>query len=96
MAALERLLRSKKFQQWSRSTLRFKGVEATEPHLSPTQLGKLWGVSAQTIRNIFKAEPDVLRHGHGNGHKNSKRDYVLMRIPQSVIERVHRRLSALP
>jgi hypothetical protein len=35
----------------------------TETHYTPLQLGKAWGLSAETIRGIFKDEPGVLRIG---------------------------------
>lgn len=65
-----------------------------EPHYSPAELGKAWGVHAETIRQLFKNEPDVLRLGRQQGERN-RRKYVSLKIPQSVAERVHRRLSAV-
>lgn len=63
-----------------------------QPHFTPDDLAAVWGVSAETIRNIFRDEPDVLRIAHPSG---KKRKYILMRIPEAVAERVHRRLSAV-
>jgi hypothetical protein len=42
---------------------RYTNLAADEKHFSPDDLAKPWGVSAQTIRNVFKDEPDVLRLG---------------------------------
>jgi hypothetical protein len=70
-------------------------AHVTETHYSPAQLAKSWGVSAQTIRNIFEAEPDVLRIP-SMWSANGKRPYVSMKIPESVAARVHKRLSAVP
>jgi hypothetical protein len=64
-----------------------------EKHFSPDELAQAWGVSAQTVRNVFKDEPDVLRLGNP---LPSRRNYISLRIPQSVAMRVHRRLSAIP
>jgi hypothetical protein len=64
-----------------------------EKHFSPDELAQAWGVSAQTVRNVFKDEPDVLRLGNPSP---SRRNYISLRIPQSVAMRVHRRLSAIP
>ena len=64
-----------------------------EKHFSPDELAQAWGVSAQTVRNVFKDEPDVLRLGNPTP---SRRNYFSLRIPQSVAMRVHRRLSAIP
>jgi hypothetical protein len=72
---------------------KFENLISTDPHLTPEALGEAWGVSAQTIRNIFADEPGVLRIGQ---KKNGRRGYVSLRIPESVVERVHKRLSAVP
>ena len=48
---------------------------------------------AETIRLTFREEPGVLRLRQPT---RGKRSYVLLRIPHSVAERVHRRLSAVP
>jgi hypothetical protein len=98
------LLQSEKFRQWKPSwwdeLLRPGDLESSkflkdvaQPHFTPDDLAEKWGVSAETIRNIFRDEPDVLRITHPQGRK---RKYILMRIPESVAERVHRRLSAVP
>lgn len=65
-----------------------------ERHYAPADLAKAWGVSAETIRQIFREEPGVLRLGANDGKPT--RSYVTMRIPQSVAARVHARLSAIP
>jgi hypothetical protein len=65
-----------------------------EKHFSPADLAKAWGVSAETVRQIFREEPGVLRLGAGGN--NNARSYVSLRIPQSVAVRVHARLSAIP
>jgi hypothetical protein len=71
----------------------YTNLAVDEKHYSPDDLAEAWGVSAQTIRNVFKDEPDVLRLGNPSA---SKRNYVSMRIPHSVAVRVHRRRSAIP
>jgi hypothetical protein len=65
-----------------------------EKHFSPADLAKAWGVSAETVRQIFREEPGVLRLGSGGNRQT--RSYVSLRIPQSVAVRVHARLSAIP
>jgi len=52
----------------------------------------LWNVSVQTIRDVFRDEPGVLKLG-SNGTR-TRRGYKTLRIPESVVERVHQRLSA--
>ncbi|MCU1316850.1 MAG: hypothetical protein JWN63_2172 [Candidatus Acidoferrum typicum] len=71
----------------------FKNLVSTDPHLTPEILAEAWGLSAQTIRKVFKDAPGVLRIGKG---KNGRRKYVSLRILEPVAERVHRRLSAIP
>ena len=63
---------------------------ALERHFEPAELGKLWGLSDDTIRRIFESEDGVLRHTETN---RLKRKYVSMRIPESVAVRVHRKMS---
>jgi hypothetical protein len=50
----------------------------------------MWRLSENTIRRIFAEEPGVV--GWGNEEKQFKRAYKTMRIPESVLQRVHRRL----
>jgi hypothetical protein len=106
------LLRSKSFLEWSPNATakpkpatagrgtsfryvgeRYTNLMADERHYEPNELAELWGVSAETIRNVFREEPGVLRIAHPNG---KKRKYVLMRVPESVAQRVHKRLAAVP
>jgi len=63
-----------------------------ERHLSPAQVGQLWGLSADTVRRLFQNEPGVLVIGNTTPRRG-KRGYKTLRIPQYVIERVRRRLS---
>lgn len=62
-----------------------------ELHYSPAQLAKSWGVDIETIRNLFRNEPGVLKIGDKN--PKHKRPYVTLRIPESVALRLHRRLA---
>lgn len=60
---------------------------ALEEHYTPQQLAKLWGLSTDTIRTMFRDEPDVLIIDREE--KMNKRRYLTMRIPASVATRVH-------
>ena len=60
-------------------------------HYSPADLAQLWGLSIETIRRMFEREPGVLIFE--NPEKVSERRRRTMRIPESVAERVYRRLS---
>jgi hypothetical protein len=59
-----------------------------EKYYSPGELAKLWGVDVETVRNIFRAEPGVLKISNGSKLRTT------LRIPSDVAERVHRRLAA--
>ena len=59
---------------------------------SRSELAELWRLSSETIRRLFQEEPGVVTIGERNPRR--KRRYVMLRIPQSVAVRVHRRLSA--
>jgi hypothetical protein len=96
-AAIARLQRSKKFRQWDPGVILFKTNKmdlevAVEKHFSPAELAKAWGVSVETVRSIFRAEPGVLKLGRPG--TKFRRGYFTLRIPEQVAERVHRRLSA--
>jgi hypothetical protein len=87
---LSALLSSKKFRAWRPSAdLRLTCLD--ERHYTPQELAKLWGVSVQTIRDLFRREDGVLKIG-SNGTR-TRRGYKTLRIPESVAERVHTRLS---
>jgi hypothetical protein len=62
-----------------------------EHHYAPDELGNLWNLSADTVRRLFEREPGVLviQHARGRG----ARRYRTLRIPKSVAERVHRRMT---
>jgi hypothetical protein len=55
------------------------------------ELAKLWQFSPDKVRELFENEPGVLKIK--NPPKKGKRAYTTLRIPESVAERVRRRLS---
>ena len=61
-----------------------------ERHYTVGQIAELWSLSSEVVRKIFEREPGVLVIG--DHESRSKRRYITLRIPQSVVERVHRRL----
>jgi methylphosphotriester-DNA--protein-cysteine methyltransferase len=67
---------------------------ATERHYSLDELAALWNVSADTVRRLFERESGVLVIERARS-RNARR-YRTLRIPESVAERVHRRLSNPP
>jgi hypothetical protein len=62
-----------------------------ERHYSVQEIAALWSLSNDAIRDLFKREPGVLAIGHDGGR--GKRAYKTLRIPESVLQRVHRRLA---
>lgn len=67
-----------------------------ERHFSPVELAEMWALSAPVIRELFADEPGVIKIGKPSRRigRSLKRSYYSLRIPESVAERVHRRLAA--
>ncbi len=63
-----------------------------EKHYAISELAELWNLSENTIRRIFENEPGVLKWGTREGR--FKRRYTTLRIPETVVLRVHRQLQA--
>lgn len=61
---------------------------AFEQHFTPKQLAELWALDETTVRRIFQDEPGVFKIGKVV-RRDGKRDYVTLRIPQTVALRVH-------
>jgi len=60
-----------------------------ERHFSVEELAKLWQVSDDFIRRLFLHEEGVLVFCHP---RPGRRVYRTLRIPESVAQRVHRRM----
>ena len=65
-------------------------MSALERHYSIKEVAEIWGLSAGAVRRIFQDRADVLRIGHGE--KLKRRAYFTLRIPESVVEKVHAEL----
>jgi hypothetical protein len=63
---------------------------AFEKHFSVQELAGIWEVNERTIRRMFAGEPGVV--SWGRAESRSKRAYKTLRIPESVAQRVHRKL----
>ena len=63
---------------------------AFERHYSVGEVAELWGLSERTIRRIFGNEPGVFKWE--SVETRFKRGYTTLRIPESVVQRVHRKL----
>lgn len=61
-------------------------------HYSVAEVAKMWSLSPDLVRRLFEREPGVLVIGDAEG-RAGKRRYTTLRIPQAVLERVHRRLA---
>jgi len=61
---------------------------AFERHFTPAEIGEIWRYDTSTIIRMFQDEPGVLKIGKSN-RRDGKRDYVTLRIPESVARRVH-------
>lgn len=67
-------------------------ASAFEQHFDPKEIAALWNLDPTTVRRIFQDMPGVLKLGKAN-RRDGKRDYVTLRIPKSVVERVYRERS---
>jgi hypothetical protein len=72
-------------------------IEATsattlERHFSISEISEIWNLSKDSVRRLFQNEPGVLVLGDTSSRRR-KRPYTTLRIPQSVVERVHQRCS---
>jgi hypothetical protein len=67
---------------------------ALERHYSAKEISELWGLCENSVRELFKNEPGVVRIQRPKSRW--KRAYTTVRIPKSVLERVHRRMSFVP
>jgi hypothetical protein len=96
----EELLHSRAFLSW-RKTKPFQYIGQTytnsmteEKHYSAVEVAKQWGVSSDLIRSLFRDEPGVLKIDRPG--TRAKRSYSTMRIPESVLVRVHTKLTSRP
>jgi hypothetical protein len=62
-----------------------------ERHYTVAEVAALWNLSPDAVRGVFQDEPGVLvLGGEGTPHR---RRYTTLRIPESVLQRVHRRMT---
>jgi hypothetical protein len=72
-------------------------IKATSPatlerHYTVVEIAAIWNLSKDAVRRLFQDEPGVLVLGDASPRRR-KRPYKTLRIPQSVVERVHSRCS---
>ncbi len=63
---------------------------ASEKHYSVIEIAKLWALSEKTVRRIFEREPGVIHWS--TEERLHKRGYRTLRVPETVLHRVHRKL----
>jgi hypothetical protein len=63
-----------------------------EKHYAINEVAEMWNVSRDTVRRLFYNEPGVVRIGKPLTMR--KRVCITIRIPASVLQRVHDRLAA--
>lgn len=65
-----------------------------ERHFTVAQIAEMWQLSPDSVRRLFEREPGVLALGsdHSTGYR---RRYTTLRVPESVLARVHRRLCTV-
>jgi hypothetical protein len=75
------------------TTVQQTGAEpdSVEHHYSAGEVAALWGFNVETVRNIFEEEPGIIVLTAPS--RKGKRPYRTIRIPQSVLDRVHRRMQ---
>jgi hypothetical protein len=64
---------------------------ALEKHYSIAEIAELWALSEKTVRKMFENEGGVLSWGRP-ASTLKKRSYVSLRIPESVMIRIHKRM----
>jgi hypothetical protein len=66
-------------------------MSAIEKHYDVPEVAELWKLSPDTVRQIFRDVPGVIRINRPR--TRNKRAYLSLRIPESVMQRVHQTLT---
>ena len=67
-------------------------MTALEKHYAVGEVADMWNLSDETIRRLFRDEPGVIKIG--DEERRRKRAYFVLRIPESVVLRVHEKLKS--
>ncbi len=70
----------------------YKNLIVSEKHYTVAEIAEQWGISVDLARDTFADEPGVLTFDRPR--TRVKRGYSTMRIPESVLLRVHTRLTS--
>ncbi len=65
-----------------------KGIER---HFTVQEIAEMWKISTETVRRLFRDIPGVLKLGSEEqpNKRPPKCGYVILRIPESVLQKVH-------
>jgi hypothetical protein len=67
---------------------------ALERHYTVPQIAKIWCMSNDTVRSLFRDEPGVIKFG--TEETRYKRPYISIRVPESVMFKVHSKIKNRP
>jgi hypothetical protein len=70
----------------------YTNLIVNEKHYAVAEISEQWGISPDLVRDTFKDEPGVLRFVRPG--TRVKRGYSTIRVPESVLVRVHTRLTS--
>lgn len=65
-------------------------ADIMERHYTLAELGDAWHMSRRSLREWFIDEPGVVKFGQQKLKKGRARQYVSLRVPESVARRVYR------
>ncbi len=66
-------------------------MSAFEQHYTVQEIAEKWHLSEKVVRGIFRDEPGVIKIDREE--RRCKRGYCSLRVPESVVLRVHGRLG---
>ncbi len=66
-------------------------MSAFENHYTVQEVAEKWHLSEKAVRNLFREEPGVIKIEAEEAR--FKRGYCTLRLPESVVQRVHSRLG---
>lgn len=65
--------------------------QSFEEHFTVAEIAEKWHMSIPYVRRIFQEEPGVVKFGRAE--TPTQRSNIHIRIPASVVDRVHTRLT---
>lgn len=80
-------------QSDSAISVEVQSAPSFERHYSTAEVAQMWGLSEDSVRRLFRSEPGVL--SISPRQRRGKRSYATLRIPASIVARVHKRCSVV-